>query len=195
MRAALIALLCAVSALTSFPQGPVPTTSKEKTERTLQQALIGDWAGYLEYRDYSEPPSSTKRVQLPTWLNVSQSPTGLTLHYVYDDGPGKVVGESEQLTLDLTHNTYSIGEAGHAADVYHVDGFDSLRDGYGTLVLTGSGTDNSKPAENRLTLTIRRNIIEWLLEARPAGSTEPFAFRHLFRLTRAQAPAATAPRK
>lgn len=126
---------------------------------------------------------------------MSRTATGLSLHYVYDDGPGKVLDERVQLTLDLAHNLYTTAEVGHAAEVYHVDSFDSLRDGRGTLVMTGSGTDNSKPAEQRLTITIRRNTVEWLLEARTAGSAEPFAFRHLYRLTRAKAPSVTAPRR
>lgn len=66
MRAALIALLFVLSALISFPQQSFPVARTETTERAVQQALIGDWAGYLEYRDYSEPPTSAKRVQVPT---------------------------------------------------------------------------------------------------------------------------------
>jgi hypothetical protein len=194
MLPARIALFFVLTAAVCFGQQASPAPP-DKTQQAVHQALLGDWAGYLEYRDYSEPADSTKRVQLPTWLSVSRTPTGLSLHYVYDDGPSKVVDETEQLTLDIAKQTYTTLEAGHPAEIYQVSGFDALRDGRGKLVLTGSGTDNDKPAEQRITLTIRRNLVEWLLEVRPAGSELPFTFRHQFRFTRAQSPAVTAPRK
>ncbi len=156
--------------------------------QSVQTALIGNWAGYLEYRDYSEPSTSTKRVQLPTWLTVTQAANNLKLHYTYDDGPEKIVVEDEQLAFDLSRNTYTSTEPGHAPDTYNVQGFDALKNGRGTLLLTGTGTDDNRPAERRITLTIRRNLLEWLLEARPKNSTEPFAFRHLYRLTRVEPP-------
>ncbi len=48
----------------------IPVTSPEPTKSALTQSLVGDWVGVLEYRDYSEPLTSTKRVQLPTWLQI-----------------------------------------------------------------------------------------------------------------------------
>jgi hypothetical protein len=58
--------------------------------RDMALALTGEWAGYLEYRDYSEPPTSTKRVQLPMWLTVRSNAAGLSFHYIYDDGPPRL---------------------------------------------------------------------------------------------------------
>jgi hypothetical protein len=155
----------------------------------VRKALVGDWVGYLEYRDYSEPATSTKRVQLPTWLEVTATGKNLALHYVYDDGPTKVVEESEQLGLDSLAGTYTVITTKHSTMVYRAEGFNALRDGHGVLTLSGTGTENDKPSEERVTLTIRRNMVEWLLESRAAGAGEPFAFRHLYRFTRAQAPA------
>lgn len=182
MRTAFVVCLFAAS---SLGQQPAPAAD-------LQQALVGRWAGYLEYRDYSEPPSSIKRVQLPTWLAVMEAPGGLSLHYVYDDGQSKVVDETEQWSFDVTRRSCTIREAGHADQSYSVSGLDALHDGHGTLVLTGSGTDNKQASEQRLTVTVRRNLVEWLLETRPAGSADPFVFRHLFRFTRADPPAISA---
>jgi hypothetical protein len=195
MRPASLALLLSFSAALCFGQQAPSAAGPAETQQAIQTALAGEWAGYLEYRDYSEPPTSTKRVQLPTWLSVTRSPAALLLHYIYDDGPNKVVDESEQLALDTAQHTYTTLEAGHAAEVYRVEGFDALRDGHGKLILNGTGTDNDKPSEQCITMTIRRNLVEWVLEVRAAGSQDAFTFRHLFRFTRAQPPAVTAPRK
>ena len=184
MRTALVACLLVASC---FGQQPAPAGA-------LQQALLGRWSGYLEYRDYSEPPTSGKRVQLPTWLAITNTSHGPSLHYIYDDGPSKVVDETEEWSFDTDHRTCTIREAGHPDQSYSVTGFDTLREGRGTLVLTGSGSDNKQPSEHRLTLTVRRNLVEWLLETRPAGSADPFVFRHLFRFTRADPPAISSPR-
>src|SRR5947209_10952144 len=86
----------------------------------LSRALSGSWVGYLEYRDYSEPPASTKRVELPTWLTVTPSARGLILHYTYDEGPAKVVESEELLKLDLVKNMYTISEAAHPDDTYTI---------------------------------------------------------------------------
>jgi hypothetical protein len=187
----LIVLLVGNAAAQQSP----PAGSKGAVERAVERALTGAWAGYLEYRDYSEPAASTKRVQLPTWLDVSPTAGGLSLHYIYDDGPGKVVDETEQLSVNAARRTYTTTAAGHLPEVCGVEGYDKLRDGLGKLVLTCGGTDDGKPSEQRLTVSIRRNIVEWLLETRPAGTSGDFAFRHLYRLTRAEPPRVTAPRK
>ncbi len=179
-----IASLIAAPALAQSPAAGDPA-------RDVALALTGDWAGYLEYRDYSEPATSTKRVQLPTWLAVTPSGGGLSFHYIYDDGPKKTVEETDLVVLDAAKKTFTSSEPGHSAEVYSVAGFDSLREGHGQLVLTGKGTDDNKPAEMRLTITLRRNLMEWLLEERPAGSIEAFTFRHLYRYTRTKAPAVT----
>ncbi|GAC1658773.1 MAG: hypothetical protein NVS9B15_20720 [Acidobacteriaceae bacterium] len=154
----------------------------------LTSALTGSWAGYLEYRDYSEPPTSPKRVQLPTWLTVTPSPAGLTLHYIYDDGPNKVVEDVETVTIDSIAKTYTVKQPAHPAQTFRIDGLDRLHDGHGQLVLTGQGTDNDQPADLRETLTLRRNLIELLRESRAVGSNGPFVFRHMYRFTRSSAP-------
>ncbi|HEY1986708.1 MAG TPA: hypothetical protein VGG85_14930 [Terracidiphilus sp.] len=188
MRSVWIGLLAGVVAAAAWAQSP----AAGNPARDAALALSGDWTGYLEYRDYSEPATSTKRVQLPTWLTVSPSGTGLSFHYIYDDGPRKTVDETDIVVLDAAKKTYTSTEAGHPAEVYTVAGLDQLREGHGQLVMTGTGTDNNQPAELRLTVTIRRNLMEWLLEERPAGSNGEFTFRHFYRFTRSKPPAVTA---
>ena len=75
MRSFLHATLLAAPLVLSAQTAPAPTATQPAQE--LSRALTGDWTGVLEYRDYSEPPASAKRVQLPTWLSIR--PTGPTL--------------------------------------------------------------------------------------------------------------------
>ena len=189
MHKILVVLISLVSVLTpTFAQSPASSASTVRAEIGI--ALQGAWVGVLEYRDYSEPVSSTRREVLPTWLTI----TGDTWHIVYDDGPNKVIDETDVVNFDPDHNTYSESDDGKPAQQFKVTGYDSLRNGRGILTLSGSGSDNDKPSERRITLTIGRNLLVLLEEVRPAGSSEAFAYRHAYRFTRAQAPAATGKR-
>jgi hypothetical protein len=61
--------------------------------------LIGDWAGTLTYRDWSD---ATKQVTLKTRTYASLvAPDELALFYVFDDGPGKTVYSYERMTFDF----------------------------------------------------------------------------------------------
>ena len=172
-------------------------TSSPHSQTDLNRALAGNWTGVLEYRDYSEPATSTKRVQLPTWLSITPSATSgsQTWHYIYDDGPTKVVEETDTITFDLPASTYTESDNNKPPRLYKVSGLDTLRNGTGQLILTGPGTDNNQPAETRITLTLRRNLLDILEETRPAASSEPFAFRHAFRFTRSTPPPLLPPTK
>jgi hypothetical protein len=182
--ALLASLLLPCVLLAQTPTIPTP----EQLRTDLTHALVGDWAGVLEYRDYSEPPTSTKRTQLPTWLSITTSSTALTWSYIYDDGPTKTVTETDTVTFDPAASTYTESDNGKPAKVSTVTGYNRLREGRGLLILSGTGIDNNKPSETRLTLTIRRNLLTLLEEVRPAHSTDPFTFRHSFTFTRAHPP-------
>ena len=150
-------------------------------------ALTGDWVGVLEYRDYQ----SDGRVKLPTWLDVRGEGQGLRFHYVYDDGPTKVVQESELMTFDTVKATYTVlSKPGEAGTVYSIAGLEKLKSGRGTLVLSGAGTENDRAVEVRTTLKIGRTLVEILRETRLPG--EEFKFRHVYTFTRAAVPAAAA---
>jgi len=151
----------------------------------LQHALIGAWVGTLEYRDFSEPATSTKRVKLPTWLNVDASGADLKFHYVYDDGPAKTVEETSLIRIDPAHYIVMDG-SGKVESNYSIAGFDQLRSGRGVLTLTGTGTENKAPVEVRTTLRIGRNILEITRET--AASGQPFTFRHSCTFVRAARP-------
>jgi hypothetical protein len=184
-------LLLAVAFLTHCaPHAQTPAAVPSHIPSDLEQSLTGNWTGVLEYRDYSEPATSTKRVQLPTWLSITPANSAQTWHYLYDDGPTKTVEETDTITFDPTGSTYTESDNGKPPHTFKVTGYPELRAGRGQLVFLGSGTENGKAAETRITLTIRRNLLTILEETRPAGSTDPFAFRHSFCFTRATPPPA-----
>jgi hypothetical protein len=166
---------------------PPSAFAQASTPADLYGSLRGDWVGVLEYRDYSEPVGSTKRVDLPTWLTISGD-VAESWHYVYDDGPTKTVSEDDAVAFDFEKSTLSETSGGKPAQVFRVMGLEALKGGKGVLQMTGSGTDNGKPSERRMVLTVRRNLLEVLEEVRPAGSGDAFAFRHLYRMVRATPP-------
>lgn len=102
-RDVLISALClvalpAASRTTSPPHGPLA-------------AVQGAWRGKLTYRDYSRPD---RMVTLPTQLFVALSaPSELTLHYVFDDGPGKTVYSYERMAFDFANDLLA-WSSGHA---------------------------------------------------------------------------------
>jgi hypothetical protein len=173
---------------TLLPEQTPPTIS---VETALSQSLAGRWVGVLEYRDYSEPAASTRRVDLPTWLTIFASGSSMRWNYVYDDGPNKVLEEADVVIFDSGSKSYSESTNGKSPTTDQVDGYDTLKDGRGVLVLHGRGRDNDLPSETRTTITIRRNLLELVEEVRSAGSSDAFAFRHLYRFTRALPPAVT----
>ena len=62
-------------------------------------AVEGAWAGTLRYRDYQHPDHFET---LPTRTTIVLSaPDTLTLHAIYDDGPGKTVHSYEQMTFNI----------------------------------------------------------------------------------------------
>lgn len=76
-------------------------------------AIEGEWSGTLQYRDY-QPPHA--QVTLPARVFVvALGPDALGLHYIFGDGPGKVVHSYEQWSFDLAARTLSwfSGKPGH----------------------------------------------------------------------------------
>jgi hypothetical protein len=153
----------------------------------LDRALTGRWVGTIEYRDYSEPATSTKRTKLPTWLTIEPEASGLRCRYTYDDGPTKVVADEETIRFDPAAATYTATSTeGKTVASYSVAGFAALRDGHGTLVMTGTGSENNAPAQVRTTLHIGRNILEIVEETGAPG--QPLVFRHAYTFVRAEPP-------
>lgn len=178
-----------LAAFLGFPVvASAQTATAPASDAPLRQSLSGDWVGVLEYRDYSEPATSTKRVDLPAWLTITATDKSMVWKYTYDDGPNKVLAETDAVAFDPAAKSWVETPTGKPASASGVDGYETLQHGRGVLVLHGTGTDNDKPSETRTTITVRRNLLEIVEEVRPAGSSDPFVFRHMFRFTRAQPP-------
>ena len=193
MRALFLVLFLLPSALSAQkPSASLAVAPPQQIEVELRHAMVGDWAGVLEYRDYSESDTSTKRVQLPAWLNISSSGDTLTERFIYDDGPTKVVEETLTLAFNVAASTYQITSDKNRTESYRVEGYSALHAGLGSLIITGPTIDNNRPAETRIVLTVRRNLLTWTEENR-AVATEPYIFRHSYTFTRATAPKVTRP--
>jgi hypothetical protein len=94
-----LGLLGAAVAVTALP---ALAAYDPKPEAALS-AVLGEWRGTLTYRDYAKPD---RLVALPTRLYVSMlGPDELSLHYVYDDGPGKTVYAYERLRFEFASDT------------------------------------------------------------------------------------------
>jgi hypothetical protein len=158
----------------------------QQAAKEIDAALVGAWAGTLEYRDYSEPPTSNKRVKLPTWLSVSNAGDNLLFEYVYDDGPSKTVKESSLVHIDMVSAVYTTTDSTGKLHTYKIAGSDQLRSGRGVLTLTGVGAENGKPVGVRTTLRIGRNILEVMRETASTG--QAFTFRHSYTMVRTAAP-------
>ena len=163
----------------------LPSAFGQTQSAPLNANFNGDWAGTLEYRDFT----TNAQTFLPTWLTLTPSPDGTTIkfHYVYDDGPTKTVTEDATLTFSPA-NAKATLTSGKAAETYDVQGLpDFLKQGRGTLLLTGTVKENNHPVDVRLTLTLRRNLYTLRKETHPAG--EPFKFRDAYTFTRTVPPA------
>lgn len=179
--------------------GAIPQTAALPKDPTipalLTQNFAGHWVGQLEYRDFQ----TNERTFLPTWLTMTASSDGraVTLAYIYDDGPGKIVRESSLLTLfPQAQNAMLTSDAGSTRESYAVSGLEEFRKlNRGTLTLTGAGKENGKAVDVRITLTLRRNLFMLRKETRPVNSAdmkEEFQFRDAYTLTRANPPGADA---
>jgi hypothetical protein len=179
-RTVFLALLLAAGA--SLAQDSVPPA----TLVALNSALLGAWSGELQYRDYQ----SNQLVSLPTWLDITVAPDNRTLQfkYLYDDGPNKLVQEISQVAFDLDKNTFSVSsEDGKETDTYQISGADKLApNGLGTLTMIGSGAENDKKVDLRITLRVDRNAYHYLRETRLPG--ESFQMRDAYNFTRRYPP-------
>ena len=161
----------------------------------------GNWAGTLEYRDYKATTGSSEsqaapHTSLPTQLTMTPSPDGRAVNflYTYQDGsapitPSNPTGKKivrERTILAFTGATALLtGTSSAENQVFAVAGIDAFtRAGVGTLILTGPGKENDKPADFRITVTLTATAFTWLKESRPANAQTDYVFRDAYHLTR-----------
>lgn len=148
----------------------------------LHVMLRGEWRGTLEYKDYQKPD---KRVKLPTLLTVANGfAEGVSMHWVYDDGPGKTVIEDDRFVMSADGRTVDwTGLKDKEATIFTVTSQTRAADGSLVITMERDGTDDNKPARIRDTITLRLSAFTLLKEVR-FGAGEPFTFRHEYRMTR-----------
>jgi hypothetical protein len=179
-------VFCAVVLCVLLRTSANAESQPQPTQEQIYPALTGMWTGNLEYRDFQ----SDQRVTLPTWLEVKTSADGKSLQfaYTYDDGPGKTVVENSTITIEPAAHRFTItSDRDHSSDVHQIGEINSPRANRFLITLTGTGTENGKPVEVRITVKIDRNLYQFIKETKPAG--QEFKFRDGYTFTR-RAPSA-----
>jgi len=146
-----------------------------------ESALTGSWVGTLEYRDFS----NDSRFALGTLLRISPSKTKgrLTFRYVYDDGPSKVIQDSEDVTFDFAKHLYqSYSSPTATAESSVIDQSSRIDEhGFGKLVLLSKGKENGMDVDFRETISVQPKQLKMLRESRLPG--QPFLYRHEYKLS------------
>lgn len=135
-------------------------------EKTFFQTIAGNWAGILEYQDYSE----NKRVKLKTYLMIVPAIDGNSAEIttVYDDF-GRIIKSVETVKLDVAARKYFDGDL-----EYKIESVEQ-----GKIILSGSGQDGEKIEPFRKTITFTENSLTFLKETRT-----PWQFRNQTTLQR-----------
>jgi hypothetical protein len=148
-------LMIAFSAVDPFAQN-----------KTFFQTVAGNWAGTLEYQDYS----ADKRVKLNTHLTITPSADGNSAEIttVYDDF-GTIMKSTGTQKIDAGAQRFIEGD-----DSYQIDSIAN-----GKIVLLGQGQDGERIEPLRRTITFDENTIVILKETRT-----PWQFRNRLSLRR-----------
>jgi hypothetical protein len=146
-------------------------------------ALEGTWRGTLQYRDY-QPPFG--KVSLPTQLYAALlSPNELALHYVYDDGPGKIIHSYDRLKIDLPVKVVTF-TAAKAGDIIVANVVSSATVKGALEIIAEVETMKQKiKFTMRYTLRLSATEIEILKEESDAAAAGKFEFRSKYGFTRA----------
>ena len=150
--------------------------------KALHAALGGKWTGTLRYRDYRD---SSRFVSLPTVAEATTSAdsANVRLDFIYDDGPGKTVRESDTFSLNAQAHALVWGPANgkRAPSTFAVQQFSGGKPF--TLIVEMIGEDDNKQARIRETLTVDTNVLRILKEVQFKPDA-PWLFRHEYRFSR-----------
>ena len=148
-------------------------TDPVDTAGAVSKALAGNWAGTLDYRDFSDDSRET----LPTLMQSD----GTVLAWTFDDGPGKTVRSSETWAFNAAGQTLTITAGSNAPDLWRVSEARTSADGASlTLVLEGAGKENGRDVIARKILTRDGNRLRITKQTRVPG--EPFLMRQSYEL-------------
>jgi hypothetical protein len=165
--AAAVATLFAASALLATP---FAQAADLPTPATLEQSLVGHWAGALEYRDYQ----SGQRFELPMDTRISLGPDGATLTRLssFDDGPQTGIVWITSVSLFDTSGrrvTTAMVRKGRAMTLT-TETAETTRwtdATHWTVVAREQGMDDEKPTAIRTTLTRDGATLTALKEVKP----------------------------
>ena len=137
----------------------------------------GTWRGTLTYADYHSPG---KLVTLPTRLVVTLAgPDELSLYYVFDDGPGKIVYSYERMALDpaRTELTWISGVTKPNTNKYRITSANANND--------GAKIDFERPVDSGTdTYTLEISARTWQLAKREARAGKQDLQRSKYEFTR-----------
>jgi hypothetical protein len=143
-------------------------TVPDDTAAVVAKALMGDWAGTLDYRDFRKDT----RVTLPTLMRSD----GAVLSWTFDDGPGKTMRSSETWVVDAAGQALTITAGKNAPDQWRVLESRTSAEGESlTIVLEGESRENGRSVTARKILTRDGNRLRITKQTRMAG--EPFLMR------------------
>lgn len=165
-----------VLALAVFAAAPAGALYDSKPNALLKPA-IGRWTGTLTYRDYQQPD---KMVTLNTTMTATLAgPNQLSLYYVFDDGPGKIVYSYETLQIDSDAKqlVWISGADKPERSTYTITA-SSLVDGKGTVAFE----NKSEHGINRYHLEL--SAAQWLLEKNEVDSTGESRLRNRYQFKR-----------
>jgi len=156
------------------------TAVAQDTPHPLAAALVGSWSGTLEYRDFR----TDRRVTLPTTLVVaSREGNALTFDYTYDEGKGRFVRSSSVVTITTLPPTYRVQSSDGTNDTtFDASGLSDIRQGAGTVILSGRGRENERDVDVRTTVTITPSTLTMRRDTR--RQDEEWQFRNQYTLTR-----------
>ncbi len=141
--------------------------------------IEGAWQGKLEYRDYQPP---YKIVTLSTKLFVGLRASGeATLHYIFDDGPKKIVHSYDRMQIDLEKKTLIFGGLGlEQTTVSNIVGSESAED---VLELVAQRDAETKAGVElvRYQLRLGKNEFELQKHSGAKGSEVEFRNTYLFK--------------
>lgn len=141
-------------------------------------AMKGPWVGFLEYKDYEGP--GNVRIACMARMTADKDGQGGTWRLVFDEGPSKVLEERESFKFNAPTDQLKITSDGVERYFKIADPQTIRADGTGTLTLLGTGTENDKAVDVRLTYRIATRRLSILRETRVG--TAPFTFRSRFEL-------------
>jgi hypothetical protein len=126
------------------------------------RGFVGSWAGQLE----TQGSSSKRQVIDPMWLTITGTLDHKSLEFdavPYSSNGAALTHRSAVITFDRDTAKAVFTANGatplYTAGTYDVQGLKEFeKDGRGTLILTGTETENGEPTDVRIVINLQRNL-------------------------------------